>query len=228
MGVWVSRVQGRSGRRAVVVEHCGVWRVGAARGASRRDTWSASYARPRGPRALVRRSVRCLKSSRPGGRAHRRKRGRSCVRECPDPARRLDTPGVMSQCYAVAISQHAPTSSRAIAMVTTPADRVAAGAQHVVGVQVVGVGDARRRVVEVLLGVPVAVLEHPPPARPGEVALAAQQQTSEAGAGSRPPSRSPRPARGGPARSRSVPPHRPRAAAAAARAIPRAPPTAGR
>ena len=43
-----------------------------------------------------------------------------CAR-MPGPPRRLDTPEVMSLCYAVAISQQAPTSSRAIAMVTTPA-----------------------------------------------------------------------------------------------------------
>src|SRR4051794_25277429 len=30
----------------------GVWRVGAARGAGRRDSWSASYARPRGSQDL--------------------------------------------------------------------------------------------------------------------------------------------------------------------------------
>ena len=97
---------GVSGRRGV--------RVGA--------TLGQPHMRDRGGlRTLVCRSVRCLKSSRPGGRAHKRKRGRSCVRECPDPARRLDTPDVMSQCYAVAISQQAPTSSRSIAMVTTPA-----------------------------------------------------------------------------------------------------------
>jgi hypothetical protein len=40
----------------------------------------------------------------------------------PGPPRRLDTPEPMMRCfYAVTISQQAPTSSRAIAMVTMPA-----------------------------------------------------------------------------------------------------------
>ena len=63
------------------------------------------------------------------------------------------------------------------------ADVIAARQQHVVRVDVVGIGDARGHIVEVLLGEPVAVLEHPPPARPGEVALAAQQERLKAGAG---------------------------------------------
>jgi hypothetical protein len=73
-----------------------------------------------GLRTLVRRSVRCLKSSRlVAGLTGESAGVRVCAK--PGPPRRLDTPDVMSQCYAVAISQQAPTSSRAIAMVTTPA-----------------------------------------------------------------------------------------------------------
>ena len=89
MGVEVSRAQGWSRPRGR--PWCGgVWglacRGGAGCGSARRLV-SLICETAVGLRTLVRRSVRCLKSSgatRAGWVTHRRKRGRSCVRECPD------------------------------------------------------------------------------------------------------------------------------------------------
>ena len=80
--------------------------------------------------------------------------------------------GVDSAQTAQARDRLAPDAVRG-ELLELAADAVAPREQDVVGVQIVGVRDPRRLVVEVLLGEPVAVLDRPAPARPGEVALAA-------------------------------------------------------
>ena len=76
-----------------------VWRLGAARGAGRRDSWSASCARPRwvsGPRFVAASAV-CNRAAPPGWLAHRRKRGRFVCARCPDRRAASTGPRVSSE-----------------------------------------------------------------------------------------------------------------------------------